>query len=157
VIFNCKLPLTIVSVQLALRFAQNTPLNTSLSALLSLQISAVSSHGSSRYQSKRIKVMGKLTNKVVTSEHEKYAEKPFDSVDLKAVLPLLHECLRALSISRGGNRGTDLFKPAEEMAKSILMELIKAKSEAVRETAELLGLRDTSMRTPRYIYARTSG
>lgn len=133
--------------KLALRYVQNPPPNTSMSVLLSLQTIAVGAYGTTAwYSSKRIKVISKLANKVVANENDKNPDYPFESVDLDEMLPLMDECLRVVNSARSKNPGSDSVKPADDMTRMFLTELIKSKKELVRDTVERLGLRDSSFR-----------
>lgn len=123
---------------------QTSSPSTSLSALLSLQTKTVMLCGSNTYYSaKRARVIGKLTNKAIASEHEGNPDTSFYAIDPKPVLTAMHECLLAVKQSQHQSTGREaLLKPVEEMVNSIMMELVTSKKEQVRESLESLGLRD---------------
>ena len=131
-------------LQLALRFVQTPSPNIALSTLISLQTDAVSSNGKTAlYSAKRTRVIGKLTNKAIISEHEKNPESSFNAIDLTCTLTMLNECLRAVHTARSKNPDEieGVLKPAEDMTRLVLTEIVKSK-ESVREAVEGLKLRD---------------
>lgn len=130
--------------QLALRFVQSPSLNIALLTLISLQTSAISSFGKNTlYSAKRTRVIGKLTNKAIISEHEKNPENSFNAIDMTSILTRLNECLCAVHTARSktsdGIEG--VLKPAEDMTRLVLTEMVKSK-EFMREAVEDLKLRD---------------
>lgn len=131
-------------LQLALRFVQAPSPNIALSTLISLQTDAVSLNGKTAlYSAKRTRVIGKLTNKAIISEHEKNPESSFNAIDLTCTLTMLNECLRVVHTARSKNPDEieGVLKPAEDMMRLVLTEIVKSK-ESVREAVEGLKLCD---------------
>jgi hypothetical protein len=76
--------------------------------------------------------------KVINSEHD---TTKFSNIKLEVVLLPFEDCIGAINNAQNLRPGTDnLLKPANDMAKSLLTELVKAKRELLRETMDRLGL-----------------
>ena len=96
------------------------------------------------HTSKRTRVIGKLANKAVISEQEKNPSSPFDTVDLSVILTSLDGCLRAMKGAQHLKMDTEL-KSVKEMAKMILIALLKTKRDEIRKTVDLLMLQHESI------------
>jgi hypothetical protein len=122
--------------QLAMRAAAAPHRETSLSALLSLQLSAVSSiseNGANGNASRASRVYTKLFQRVMKDEYEKNPTNPLGDVALDLLLYSLDWLLQTIDeVSLAGVSG-DLIKNAEDMTKDFLTELVKCRGESVRE------------------------
>lgn len=109
---------------------------TSLSALLSLQLSAVSSvaeNGANGNAARASRVYTKLFQRVMKDEYEKNPTNPLCDVTLDLLLYSLDWLLQTIDeVSLAGVSG-DLIKNAEDMTKDFLTELVKCRGDSVRE------------------------
>lgn len=116
---------------------------TSLSALLSLQLSSVSSlaeNGANGNAARASRVYTKLFHRVMKDEYEKNPTNSLGDVSLDLLLYSLDWLLQTIDeVSLAGVSG-DLIKNPEDMTKDFLTELVKCRGKSVREA--LLQLED---------------
>ena len=142
--FPCLADFNSISIlfllQLALRLVQSPPPDNSLCALLLLQKTALSNcEKSAQYSAKRARVIEKLVNKTIVSEHEKNPHNSFGAVNLNCILSSLSECLRAMKSIQIDDPGRKAeLNNADNMTKLILIELLKSKKESVDESSQQL-------------------
>eukprot|EP00804_Cyclotella_cryptica_P000003 CCRYP_013696-RA/>CCRYP_013696-RA protein AED:0.01 eAED:0.01 QI:1339/1/1/1/1/1/5/219/1350 len=132
--------------KLALRLATAPSRDISLTALLSLQVTAVSSDDTIFCRSPKLtRVIEKLLGKVIKDESDTNPDAMFEGIDLESILTSLDNCLQAISHARTQRQGRGEFlKPADDMTRHLMLELLKCKKDNIRLSIGRLGLENES-------------
>jgi len=127
--------------RLGLRAATAPSRETSLLALISLQISTISSANVNQ-PAKASRVLWKLFNKVIKEEHEKNPRNPLGGVTLDLLLYSLDWLLQTMEEVRLTKGGDETLKHAVDMSKDLMAELLNCRGDSVREALTHLELPD---------------